>query len=588
MTDSAPESRSGLRYQPDDSLPVALAFGLGLQVAVLSMAAFILVPTIVMRAAGASEDYLSWAVFGTVAICGAATVLQSFRTGRIGSGHVLVMGASGAFIAVCINAVEAGGPALLATLVIVSSLVPLLISRRLALLQRIMTPTVSGTVIMLIPVTVIPAIFKLLAAVPDETPVVAAPLSALVVVVVLSAVALKASGALRLWAPLIGIVAGTAVAAPYGLYDVGRVADAPWIGAPAGEWAGIDLEFGSSFWALLPAFLLVAVIATIRSISSAVAIQRVSWRRTRAVDFRAVQGAIVVDGLSNVLSGVAGTTPNTVSTASVSVTELTGVAARSVGIACGAVYVAAAFLPKVLAVVLALPGPVIAAYLGVLFATLFVIGMRMAVEDGIDHRKGLIVGISFWIGVGCQYDLVFPEQVSEFAGGILRNGVTAGGLAAILMTLFVELTQLRRSRVEVPFNISVLPWVREFLTAFAARNGWDAAMARRLDAVCEEALLTLLRDEEDDGEKPERLLRLVARREGNGAVLEFVVASGEGNIQDRLALLGSEPGEGMAEHEVSLRMLRHLASSVRHRQYHDTDILAIRVTAPDPAATEAA
>ena len=156
------------------------------------------------------------------------------------------------------------------------------------------------------------------------------------------------------------------------------------------------------------------------------------------------------------------------------------------------------------------------------------------------------------------------------------------------MTLFVELTQLRRSRVEVPFNISVLPWVREFLTAFAARNGWDAAMARRLDAVCEEALLTLLRDEEDDGEKPERLLRLVARREGNGAVLEFVVASGEGNIQDRLALLGSEPGEGMAEHEVSLRMLRHLASSVRHRQYHDTDILAIRVTAPDPAATEAA
>ena len=588
MTDSAPESRSGLRYQPDDSLPVALAFGLGLQVAVLSMAAFILVPTIVMRAAGASEDYLSWAVFGTVAICGAATVLQSFRTGRIGSGHVLVMGASGAFIAVCINAVEAGGPALLATLVIVSSLVPLLISRRLALLQRIMTPTVSGTVIMLIPVTVIPAIFKLLAAVPDETPVVAAPLSALVVVVVLSAVALKASGALRLWAPLIGIVAGTAVAAPYGLYDVGRVADAPWIGAPAGEWAGIDLEFGSSFWALLPAFLLVAVIATIRAISSAVAIQRVSWRRTRAVDFRAVQGAIVVDGLSNVLSGVAGTTPNTVSTASVSVTELTGVAARSVGIACGAVYVAAAFLPKVLAVVLALPGPVIAAYLGVLFATLFVIGMRMAVEDGIDHRKGLIVGISFWIGVGCQYDLVFPEQVSEFAGGILRNGVTAGGLAAILMTLFVELTQLRRSRVEVPFNISVLPWVREFLTAFAARNGWDAAMARRLDAVCEEALLTLLRDEEDDGEKPERLLRLVARREGNGAVLEFVVASGEGNIQDRLALLGSEPGEGMAEHEVSLRMLRHLASSVRHRQYHDTDILAIRVTAPDPAATEAA
>ena len=153
MSANGPGGRTGLRYQPDERPPPALAFGLGLQIAVLTIAGIILVPTIVMRAAGASEDYLSWAVFGTVAICGATTVLQSIRTGRIGSGHVLIMGASGAFIAVCINAVAAGGPALLATLVVISSLVPLLISVRLALFQRILTPTVSGTVIMLIPVT---------------------------------------------------------------------------------------------------------------------------------------------------------------------------------------------------------------------------------------------------------------------------------------------------------------------------------------------------------------------------------------------------------------------------------------------------
>ena len=567
--------RGGLRYQPDERPPAALAIGLGVQIAVLTLAAIILVPTIVMRAAGASEAYLSWAVFATVAVCGVATILQSVRAGRIGTGHLVVVAASAAYISVCISAVSAGGPALLATLVLVSSVVPFVLSARLALFQRVLTPSVSGTVIMLIPVTVMPAAFDLLAAVPEGTPASAAPLSAAVVVVVIAGIALTAGGALRLCAPVIGVVVGSGVAAVFGLYDVSRVAEAPWVGVPAGEWPGFDLDFGPSFWA----FLLVAVIATIRTVSGAVAIQRVSWRRPRAVDFRAVQGAITVDGVANLLSGLAGTTPNTATTVGASLTELTGVGARSVGVAAGAIFVAVAFLPKVLAVVLAIPGPVFAAYLGVLLAMLFAIGLKMAVQDGLDYRNGLIVGVAFWIGVGFQNDLVFPEQVSGFAGGLLRNGVTAGGLAVILMTLFVEMRKPRRSRFEAAFALSVLPKIREFLGAFASRSGWGTAMAERLGAACEEMLLTLVRQENDG----ERRLRLVAYREGGGAVLEFVVSSRDENVQDRLALLGDEPGEAPAEEEVSLRLLRRLASSVRHRQYRGMDVVTVRVAAPGAA-----
>ena len=186
------------------------------------------------------------------------------------------------------------------------------------------------------------------------------------------------------------------------------------------------------------------------------------------------------------------------------------------------------------------------------------------------------MGVAFWVGVGFQNDLVFPEQVAEFAGGLLRNGVTAGGLAVILMTLFVEMTKPRRSRIEAAFDLSVLPKIREFLGAFASRNGWDAAMAERLDAACEETLLTLIRQENEE----ERRLRLVAYREGSGAVLEFVVTSRDENVQDRLALLGDEPGEAPAEEEVSLRLLRRLASSVRHRQYRGMDVVTVRVAAP--------
>ena len=186
-----------------------------------------LITTVVMRAAGESEAYLYWAVSATVAISGAATIVQAFRLGRLGTGHVLVMGSSSASIAVCIAALAAGGPAMLATLVLVSALVPLALSGRLPLVRRIITPTVSGIVIMLIPVTVMPVVFDLLDRAPDGSPASAAPFCALLTVLVTLAIALGSKGALRLWAPLIGVVAGSVAAGFLGLYDLDRVADAP-------------------------------------------------------------------------------------------------------------------------------------------------------------------------------------------------------------------------------------------------------------------------------------------------------------------------------------------------------------------------
>ena len=293
-----------------------------------------------------------------------------------------------------------------------------------------------------------------------------------------------------------------------------------------------------------------------------------------------VQGAVGADGVGNLLSGLAGTVPNTTYSTSISVTELTGVASRNVGIAIGLIFVGMAFLPKVLAVVLAVPAPVVAAYATVLLAMLFVVGMKVVVHDELDYRTGLVVGVSFWAGVGFQNGVIFPEYFGELAGGLLQNGMTAGGLVAILMTAFVELTAPRPSRMEVEFGLEALPKIREFLAAFASRGGWDKAMADRLDAAGEETLLTLMReDEQGEGREPRRL-RLTARKEGGGAVLEFVAGAGTENIQDSIALLGNGPVDAPEERELSLRLLRHLASRVHHQQYHDTDIVTVHVDAP--------
>lgn len=574
------DHRASIRYQPDEKPPLALALGLGFQLAILSIAGVVLTPAIVIRAAGGSEAFLSWAVFAAVAVSGVTTVLQAVGVGRFGAGHVLLMGTSGAFIAVCVTALVQGGPAMLATLVLVSSFFQFILSYRLFLLRRILTPAVAGTVIMLIPVTVMPIIFDMLKDVPQGSLASAAPVSALATLLVMAGIALKATGPLRLWAPVIGVVVGSVVAGAFGLYDAALVAGASWVGLPDGPWPGLDLGFGAVFWALLPAFVFVTLVGAIETVGDAVAIQRVSWRRARAVDFRTVQGAVAADGVGNLLSGLAGTVPNTTYSTSISVTELTGVASRSVGIAIGAVFVVLAFLPKALAVVLAIPAPVVAAYATVLLSMLFVVGMKVVLQDELDYRTGLVVGVSFWTGVGFQNGVIFPEYFADLAGGLLQNGMTAGGLVAILMTLFVELAASRPSRIEVELGTEALPKIREFFAAFASRGGWGKAMAHRLDAAGEEMLLTLMRRDAAGGAGERRRLRLTARKEGGGALLEFVAAAGTENLQDRMALLGVGPVEAPDEQEISLRLLRHIASRVHHQQYHDTDIVTVRVDAP--------
>ena len=581
MAASSPGRDSANRRHPDEKIPLPLATGLALQIAALVLPGTVVITTVVFRAAGQPESVLLWAVFASVAACGAATMLQALRAGRFGAGYILATGTSGVAIAVSIGALAAGGPALLAILVIALALFQFAFSVRLSLFRRILTPTVTGTVMMLTPVTVMPVILEQLENVPDGTSPVAAPLSALATLVVIAGIVLKGRQGLRLWAPVVGIVAGSAVAALYGLYDFERIGRASWIGIPEAEWQVPDLDFGPAFWTALPAFLFVGLVATIQTISGAVAIQRVSWPGPRAVDFRAVQGAVAGDAAGNLLSGLAGTMPLGFRPTGASMVEITGVSSRRVGVALGVATIALAVLPKGLAVILAIPGPVAAAFITITMASIFVIGMKVIVQDGLDYRKGLIAGVGFWIGASFEAGAVFPQLVSEFGGGFLQNGMIAGGLTATAMTLVVELTKPRRSRIELPFDSSALREIRTFVGAFAERSGWDPAMAERLDAASEETMLTLLHQEEEAGDDDApRRLRLAAYREDGSAVLEFVASKGEENLQDRLALLGEIGAADSIERAVSLRLLRHHASSVHHQQYRDTDIVTVRVDPP--------
>ena len=569
-----------VRYEPDERPPLLLSVGIGLQVAILIIAPVVITIAIVFRIAGQSAEYLAWGAFAALLVSGIATVLQAVRVWRIGAGHILIMGTSGAFIAVCAAALLKAGPATMASLIVVSSLFQFALAARLALLRRIFTPVVCGTVIMLIAATVMPIIFNIMKDVPEDAPNFAAPVTALVTIVVTAALVLRAPPTLRLWSPIIGIAVGCAVAAAFGLYDVQYVLDAAWVGVPVGSWPGFDVTPGVEFWALLPAFVIVTLVGAIETIGDGVAIQRVSRRREQATDFRVVQGALNADGVGNLFSGLAGTLPNTTYSSSVSLAQVTGVASRQVGIVIGVAIAAMAFFPKIAAVFIAIPGPVAAAFTTVVIGILFVQGMRIVVDDGVDFRKATVVGTAFWLGTAFQNQWIFPELLGEgFIGVLLGNGMTSGAIVAILMTLFMEMTRPRRRRVQLALDGEAQSRVDDFLRQFASRNRWDDAATARLTAAGEETLAILLREEDDVTAGQARRLSVSARIEDGAAELEFVTALEGDNMEDRLSYLGDLPSIP-DENEVSFRLLRHYASSVQHHKYHGVDIVTVTVDGP--------
>ena len=146
-----------------------------------------------------------------------------------------------------------------------------------------------------------------------------------------------------------------------------------------------------------------------------------------------------------------------------------------------------------------------------------------------------------------------------------------------MLTQFVELTGPRARRLKTALTVENFPRIDAFLSEFAARGRRDREMTERLRAVGEEMLLTLTQGGPDGGAAVERRLLLVARDDGDAVVLEFAATSSDANLEDQLALLGEAVAGPPVEEEISLRLLRHYASSVRHQQFHDTDVITVRV-----------
>ena len=250
---------------------------------------------------------------------------------------------------------------------------------------------------------------------------------AAVTLVVTTMLMLRAPGIWRPWSLLFGIAAGCLTAVPFGLYDFERLMAAPWVGIPDSRFPGLELTPTAGFWGLLPMFLIVGLVQVIKSIGDAMVAQQVSRRRPRATDFRLIQGSIYANGVGILLSGLAGTPPTTsYSSLTVSLINLSGVAARSVGYAVGGLLVVLAFFPKITGLLLTIPSAVMASFLVIALGMLFIEGIQTLARTGLDPQKAIVAGLAFSIGLGMQHLNLFEDLLGSPWDMLLGNGITMG------------------------------------------------------------------------------------------------------------------------------------------------------------------
>ena len=568
-----------LRYEPEEKCPTVLGLVSALQIFVPNTISVILLTTIVVLASGQENDYLAWAVFSGLVITGISIMLHSFRFWQIGSGRLVVTNFNVPFLAVSTLALASGGPGLLASLVMVSTVLQFLITVRLASFRRLFTPTVSGTVIMLVAVSAVPFIVSRTIIAPQGVSLERFLIPGIAALAVGALVTLKGSPGLRLWTLPLTLVSGVAVAAPMGLYDIGLVIEAQWVSLPDLTWRGFDFTFGVEFWSLLPGFVFVSLTAYLKSLGDLSAIYQASYRERRALDHRVVQSGLNLYGSTTFLTGVLGTVPISAPWAvTVVYVSFTGVASKVVGIYLGLATLAIAPFSKLIALLVVVPSPVLSAIYVIIFGALFVEGAKIAFAGQMDHKRGTVIGVSLVVGISAGS---LAGQLEGSLGNIAGSVVASGSAVALAMTAVTGLAGVRRRKLEVDLALSSLTPIAEFLDGFAANRGWSEEARNRLHHVGEEVTLSLLEQGEENGlsEGEDRRLTATAQAEGDSVEVEFVVFSHDTtgqNIEDRLAYMESDSGLEDGQ-QFSMRLLSHYASSVHHRKYYGIEIVTVRV-----------
>ncbi|MBS3987122.1 MAG: purine permease [Erysipelothrix sp.] len=422
-------------YNVDDVPEGYKKYAYALQHILAMFAANVTLPILVVGAVGLNSQQGTLLIQSAMLMAGVATLIQVQGFKKIGSRLPIVMGTSNAFISTVMAIVTQFGIGAALGASFIGGLFETILGNYLDKVKSIFTPLVTGVVVMTIGITLIPVGIRQAAGSRTEIGI-GSPinwfLSLLVIGVIILCYRLDHK-VLKSASILIGIITGYVVAMMLNQIDFSVVNNASWISfvTPfAFKW-----EF---HLAAIVSMLFMYLATTVETVGDASALTVVAKQRESTPEEN--KGAILADGLASSLAAIFNAFPNTSYTQNIGVVNLTGVFSTVVVKIGAVILIIMSLFPKLAAVILIVPEPVLGGATLVTFSMVFVSGVSLVMRTPMTSRNMLIIALSVGLGVGLS---LVPEALSLVPLSLrlmLTSGVVPSALLAIGLDYFLPTT----------------------------------------------------------------------------------------------------------------------------------------------------
>jgi OHCU decarboxylase len=425
------------RHPVDEVLPAPRLFVYGFQHVLAFYAGAVIVPILLASAIHLSTEELIHLINADLFTCGIASIIQSVGFWKVGVRLPLLQGVTFTAVSpmIAIGLAAGGGTEGLLVIygaVIVAGLFTFLIAPYFSRLIRFFPPVVTGSVITIIGIALLPvaAADAVGGAGPDLNPSsgrnMAYALGTLALIVVIQRVF---KGFMATVAVLVGLVAGTLVAWLLGDAHFDSVSGSGWFGVTTPFYFGWPRFSVAAVISMVVVMLITAVETT----GDVFATGEIVEKRIERED---IARALRADGLATTIGGVFNSFPYTCFAENVGLVRLTRVKSRYVVAMAGAIMIVIGLIPKAGAVVAGIPHPVLGGAALAMFATVAVVGFQtLSRVDFHDHRNVVIVATSVGLAMYVTAQPDVAKAVPGWAQIILGSGITLGSITAILLNL---------------------------------------------------------------------------------------------------------------------------------------------------------
>lgn len=405
-------------------------FILSVQHLLAMYAGAILVPIIVGTSLKFSAEEIAYLVTVDIFMCGVATFLQANKV--TGTGLPIVLGCTFTAVAPMILIGQTKGLDVLYGSLLISGILVVLIAPFFSYLVKFFPPVVTGSVVTIIGINLMPVAMNYLAGgegaknYGDTKNLMLGGITLLIILILQR----FTKGFLKSIAILIGLAIGTALAGIFGMVDIKQVGDAHWFGFPVPfRFSGFRFDVSS-----ILVFFIVAVVSLIESTGVYHALSEITGRKLERKDFRK---GYTAEGLAIILGSIFNAFPYTAYSQNVGLVSLSGAKKNNVIYGMVILLLICGCIPKLGALANIIPLPVLGGAMIAMFGMVMAYGVSILGNINFQNQNNLlIIAISVGLGAGISAVPQAFKGLGEQFAWLTQNGIVLGAISAIILNFF--------------------------------------------------------------------------------------------------------------------------------------------------------